>query len=131
VADKEVVSLRAAAEPVPAQGRAPAKRFPVSEKAPRAPRRRWLRRWLFLLLPLALIAAAYGHVTGGQVRSTDDAHVEAEKVGVSTDVSGIVKASDVSRNQRADGGQVVYLLARSSVRASWWGLGASVPRARG
>ena len=57
-------------------------------------RRRCLRaggsmRWvLFALLPFALIGGGYWYVTGGQVMSTDDAYVEAETVGISTDVSG-------------------------------------------
>jgi membrane fusion protein, multidrug efflux system len=68
-------------------------------------------RWaLFALLPLALIAGAYWYVTGGQVMSTDDAYVEADTVGVSTDVSGIVKEIDVSENQHVDAGQVLYRL---------------------
>ncbi|HVH83984.1 MAG TPA: HlyD family secretion protein [Steroidobacteraceae bacterium] len=116
MADEEVVSLRAAPEGVPAplrdpaQGRAPIKRFRAPDEAPRAPRRGWLRRVLFLLLPIALIAGSYWYVTGGRVMSTDDAFVEAEKVGVSTDVSGIVKEIDVSENQRVDAGQVLYRL---------------------
>ncbi len=48
---------------------------------------------MFLLLPLALIAAAFWYVTGGQVMSTDDTYVEADKVGISTDISGIVGES--------------------------------------
>ena len=65
---------------------------------------------LFLLLPLALIAGAYWYVTGGQVMSTDDAYVEANKVGVSTDVSGIVKEVDVTENQHVEAGQILYRL---------------------
>jgi membrane fusion protein (multidrug efflux system) len=65
---------------------------------------------LFALLPLALIAGAYGYVTGGQVMSTDNAYVEADKVGVSTDVSGIVKDIDVTENQRVEAGQILYRL---------------------
>jgi len=42
--------------------------------------------------------------------STDDAYVEADKVGVSTDVSGIVKEVDVTENQRVEAGQVLYRL---------------------
>ena len=34
--------------------------------------------------------------------STDDAYVEADKVGISTDVSGIVKEIDVTENQHVD-----------------------------
>jgi membrane fusion protein, multidrug efflux system len=116
LAENETVSLRA--DPVeapaprrePPQGRAPAKQSPAPEKAPRAPRRRWLRRVLFLLLPLALIAGGYWYVTGGQVMSTDDSYVEADKVGVSTDVSGIVEEIDVTENQRVDAGHILYRL---------------------
>ena len=116
LAENETVSLRA--DPVeapaprrePPQGRAPAKQSPAPENAPRAPRRRWLRRALFLVLPLALIVGGYWYVTGGQVMSTDDSYVEADKVGVSTDISGIVEEIDVTENQRVDAGQVLYRL---------------------
>jgi membrane fusion protein (multidrug efflux system) len=65
---------------------------------------------MFLLLPLALIAGAYWYVTGGQVMSTDNAYVQADKVGVSTDVSGIVREIDVRENQPVVAGQVLYRL---------------------
>src|SRR5262249_5805502 len=78
--------------------------------APRAAGRAWLRWTLFALLPLALIAGSYWYVVGGQVMSTEDAYVEADKVGISTDVSGIVKAVDVIETQRVDAGQVLYRL---------------------
>jgi membrane fusion protein (multidrug efflux system) len=74
-------------------------------------RRRDRVRWvLFALLPLALIVAGYLYVTGGRVMSTDDAYVQAEKVGLSTDVSGIVKEVAVTDNQRVEAGQVLYRL---------------------
>jgi membrane fusion protein, multidrug efflux system len=88
----------------------PTERSEGTEKAPEAPRRPWLRWALLALLPLALIAGGYGYVTGGQVMSTDNAYVEADKVGVSTDVSGIVKDIDVTENQRVETGQVLYRL---------------------
>ena len=69
----------------------PVERRSEPEKAPKTPRRRWVRWALFALLPLALIAGGYWYVTGGRVMSTDNAYVEADKVGISTDVSGIVK----------------------------------------
>jgi membrane fusion protein, multidrug efflux system len=81
---------------------------PTPEKASRSPRRRWLRWSLFALLPLVMIAGAYWYVTGGQVMSTDDAYVEADKVGISTDVSGIVKEIDVSNNQDVTAGQALF-----------------------
>jgi membrane fusion protein (multidrug efflux system) len=42
--------------------------------------------------------------------SSDDAYVEAEKVGISTDVSGIVKDVDVKENDHVKAGQVLYRL---------------------
>src|ERR1700732_3402322 len=77
---------------------------------PRSSRQPWLRWALFLLLPLVLIAGGYWYVTGGQVMSTDDAYVEADKVGISTDVSGIVKEIDVTQNQHVDAGQILFRL---------------------
>jgi len=67
-----------------------------------------VRGTLFALLPLALIAGGYWYVTGGQVMSTDDAYVEADKVGISTDVSGIVKEIDVGNNQEVAVNQVLF-----------------------
>jgi hypothetical protein len=47
---------------------------------------------MFSLLPLTLVFVAYWYVTGGQVIWMDDAYVEADKVGISTDVPGTVDA---------------------------------------
>src|SRR5689334_4171186 len=84
-------------------------------RAPAAPiagswRRRRLRRVLFALLPLALAAGGYEYVTGGQVMSTDNAYVQADMVGVATDVSGIVKEIDVRENQTVNAGDVLFRL---------------------
>ena len=108
----------------PARADAPATRIDVQPRrskdsieprseppSPPAPQpRRWLRRALFILLPLALLGTGYWYVTGGQVVSSDDAYVEADKVGVSTDVSGIVKDVGVTENQRVEAGQILYRL---------------------
>jgi len=80
------------------------------EKAPQSPRRRWLRWVSFALLPLTLIVGGYWYVTGGRVMSTDNAYVEADKVGISTDVSGIVKEIDVRNNQQVKTGDVLFRL---------------------
>jgi membrane fusion protein, multidrug efflux system len=77
--------------------------------APSAARRR-LRVVLFLLLPLALIIAWILYAKGGATMSTDDAYVEANTVGVSTDVSGIVAQVDVKENQPVTRGQILYTL---------------------
>ncbi|MFZ1868246.1 MAG: universal stress protein [Steroidobacteraceae bacterium] len=77
--------------------------------APSAARRR-VRVALFLLLPLALIIAWIFYATGGATMSTDDAYVEANTVGVSTDVSGIVAQIYVKENQHVTRGQILYTL---------------------
>jgi membrane fusion protein (multidrug efflux system) len=79
---------------------------PKSRPAPNQ-RVRWA---LFAVLPVVLLAGAYWYVTGGAVMSTDDAYVDADKVGISTDVSGIVQDVDVSDNQNVTAGQVLYRL---------------------
>jgi membrane fusion protein, multidrug efflux system len=80
------------------------------EEVRRLKRRNRTRWGLFLLLPLVLLVGGYWYVTGGRIVSSDDAYVEAQKVGVSTDVSGIVKDVDVSENQHVAAGQVLYHL---------------------
>src|ERR1700691_4814789 len=92
------------------QIRARDERSTGSETIPQHSGRSRVRFLLFLLLPLALIAGAYWYVAGGQVMSTDDAYVEADKVGISTDVSGIVKEVNGANNQHVDAGQVLYRL---------------------
>ncbi|MGA2054075.1 MAG: HlyD family secretion protein [Bradyrhizobium sp.] len=81
----------------------------AGDKPPPAPNQR-VRRALFALLPIAAVAAAYWYVTGGRIMSTDDAYVQADKVGISTDVSGIVNDVDVHDNQHVSSGQILYRL---------------------
>jgi membrane fusion protein, multidrug efflux system len=83
---------------------------PAAADKTRGTRRRWTRWALFLLLPLVLAVGLYGYVTGGQVMSTDDAYVEADKVGLSTDVAGIVQDVDVHDNEQVAAGQILYRL---------------------
>ena len=80
------------------------------KEAAQSARRRSLRWAMFSLLPLALVVGGYWYVTGGQITSTDDAYVEADKVGISTDVSGIVQDVDVTENQHVQAGQILYRL---------------------
>jgi membrane fusion protein (multidrug efflux system) len=87
----------------------PIKKTSAPQKA-QSPPRSWTRWALFAVLPLALIAGAYWYVAGGQVMSTDDAYVEADTVGISTDVPGIVKEIDVTNNQHVVPGQILYRL---------------------
>jgi membrane fusion protein, multidrug efflux system len=95
-------------------------RWPRDEHSPQSPpeqkdqppssRRIWIKRGLYVLLPIVLIIGAVWYVRGGRVMTTDDAYVNADKVGVSTDVSGIVQSVDVSENQQVGAGQVLYRL---------------------
>ncbi len=97
------------AVPIPGVQRPEPPKAPDEQKK-RGSRRTWTRWGLFGLLPLALIVGGYGYFTGGQIMSTDDAYVDAEKVGVSTDVSGIVKDVAVTENQQVATGQILYRL---------------------
>ncbi len=117
LADTESVSLRPDASEAPLARRVvvheewelPAEESPAP-KEPRSSRRRRLRWTLFLLLPLALIVGGYFYVEGGAYMSTDDAYIEADKVGLSTDVSGMVQAIEVKDNQHVTAGQVLFRL---------------------
>jgi membrane fusion protein (multidrug efflux system) len=101
--------LRETARELPQEERPPAS--DTQRDAPRESLRRpWVRRMLFLLLPLALIAGSAWYVVGGRVMYTDDAYVNADKVGISTDVAGTVAEVDVHDNQEVAAGQVLYRL---------------------
>jgi membrane fusion protein, multidrug efflux system len=92
----------------PAIEQRPSKRDESPERTARFSK--WKRWALFALLPIALITGAYWYVTGGQIMSTDDAYVEADKVGISTDVAGIVQDVDVTENQHVAAGATLYRL---------------------
>jgi membrane fusion protein, multidrug efflux system len=62
------------------------------------------------LLPIALIVGAYEYVTGGQTMSTENAYVEADKVGISTDVSGVVATVEAHENETVAAGAVLFRL---------------------
>ncbi len=92
--------------------RGPAQRTPAAkpDEAKGASRRRSLRWGLFALLPLVLLVGLYWYVTGGAIMSEDDAYINAQTLGVATDVSGIVKEVDVTENQHVAAGDVLYRL---------------------
>jgi membrane fusion protein (multidrug efflux system) len=82
---------------------------------PSVPRKRnWKRPLLFALLPIALIAGGYFYVTGGQIMSTDNAYVQADMVGVSTDVAGTVASIEAHDNEVVKKGQILYRLKPDS-----------------
>jgi len=91
----------------PVQGIAPEAVPPDDEPVPARSR---TRLGLFVLAPLAVAAFAAWYVLGGSVVSTDNAYIQAERVGVTTDVAGIVAAIEVTDNQVVHQGQVLFRL---------------------
>jgi membrane fusion protein (multidrug efflux system) len=78
------------------------------------PKRSLTRPVLFALLPVALIVGGYYYVVGGQVMTTDNAYIQAQSLGVSTDVSGTVDEIDVHENQAVKKGDVLFRLRPAS-----------------
>jgi membrane fusion protein (multidrug efflux system) len=104
---------------------------PMAKPAAARPRRRrLLRTFLFLLLPLALIVGGYYYVTGGQVMSTDNAYIEANRVGISTDVAGTVIGVEVKNNEIVKKGQVLYRLRPDSFKIALDGAKAQLGTVR-
>jgi len=94
-------------------------------------RRRSLKRpILFALLPIALVAGGYFYVTGGQIMETDNAYLQADMVGVSTDVAGIVASVNVHENEEVKAGQVLFQLKPDSFRIALEGAEAKLAAAR-
>lgn len=82
----------------------------VTSEAPAVKRRNTRRLVLFAVLPFVLAGSAYAYATGGQVMSTENAYVQADMVGVSTDIDGTVSEIDVRDNQRVKTGDVLFRL---------------------
>jgi membrane fusion protein (multidrug efflux system) len=90
----------------------------VAPPAPVRPRRSLTRPVLFALLPIALVAGGYYYVVGGQVMTTDNAYIQAQSLGVSTDVSGTVDEIDVHDNDAVKKGQVLFRLRPASFQTA-------------
>jgi membrane fusion protein (multidrug efflux system) len=85
---------------------------------------------LFALLPVALVVGGYYYVVGGQVMSTDNAYVQADMVGVSTDVSGLVASIEVHENELVKKGQVLFRLKPDTFQIALEGAQAQLGVAR-
>jgi membrane fusion protein, multidrug efflux system len=113
-------AVRELRKPAPESEAPAAPKAPPAEKAAgpaapaRQPKRRLTRPLLFALLPIALVAGGYFYVTGGQIMSTDNAYVQADSVGVSTDVAGTVVSIEVHDNEPVKKGQVLYRLRQDT-----------------
>ncbi|MCW6507223.1 HlyD family secretion protein [Lichenifustis flavocetrariae] len=94
------------------------------------PKRSWKRPILFVLLPIGLVAGGYYYVVGGQVMSTDNAYVQAQTIGLSTDVSGTVFEIDVHNNEAVKKGQILFRLRPDSFRIALEGAQAQLGTVR-
>src|SRR5690242_15238450 len=59
---------------------------------------------------IVAVVAITAWLTGGRYVSTDDAYIHAQKLAVSTDVSGLVKEVDVKEGDTVKKGQVLFRL---------------------
>lgn len=75
--------------------------------ADKARLRRVAMTWGVALVAVIALAA---WLTGGRYVSTDDAYIHAQKLAVSTDVSGLVKEVDVKEGDTVKKGQVLFRL---------------------
>jgi membrane fusion protein (multidrug efflux system) len=62
---------------------------------------------------VVLLGSLFFWLTGGQYVSSDDTYVDAAKVSLSTDVSGLVAQVYVHDNQHVQAGQVLFSLGQS------------------
>ncbi len=100
-------------------------------EAPRPKKRRNLKRpLLFALLPVALVVGGYYYVEGGEIMSTDNAYLQADIVGVSTDVAGTVASINVHENQEVKQGQTLFTLKPDSFKIALDGAQAKLGAAR-
>ncbi|MGO4567933.1 HlyD family secretion protein [Rhizobium sp. 2YAF20] len=93
-------------------------------------RRSPTRPILFALLPVALVVGGYYYVTGGQIMSTDNAYIQADMDGVTTDVSGLVASVDVHENELVKRGQVLFRLRPDTFQIALEGAQAQLGAAR-
>jgi len=80
-----------------------------------APPRRDLRRWLRPILMLGgvlafIVAGGAWWLQGGRYAGTDNAYVQADKLLIATDVSGIVQRIAVQEGEQVAAGQVLFQL---------------------
>ena len=89
---------------------------PAPPHAPPSAIRRRLRAVSFVALAIILVAGLIVYALGGGTISTDNAYVEANTVGISTDVSGIVGQVYVKENQAVRRGEILYTLRDQQYR---------------
>ena len=85
---------------------------PVSSSAPtNRKRKRNIGRFLLFIGPLLVgLVCAYLYLTGGRFITTDNAYIQADKVAVSSQVSGAITAIKVTENSHVELGQPLFIL---------------------
>ncbi|MCG8547401.1 MAG: HlyD family secretion protein [Alphaproteobacteria bacterium] len=86
-------------------------RYSLSVLFSRLKRPGFIRYALLIMGPLVLaLVGAYYYAIGGQYVSTENAYVKADKIAISTDVSGRVSKVNVEENQLVKKGDVLFEL---------------------
>jgi membrane fusion protein (multidrug efflux system) len=100
--DRETVLAGEATKPVVSHGTA------GEDASPQAARSRLGRLLMIGGVVLVLVASAVLWFRGGRYVSTDDAYVQAPKLAVSTDVSGLVTSISVREGESVEAGQILF-----------------------
>src|SRR5262249_3036960 len=88
---------------------------------------RTLRRALLVLGPAVVgLGALALYLGGGRYVSTDDAYVQAGKITIATDVSGIVASVPVHESDKVEKGQVLFTLDQEPFRIALAGAQANL-----
>ncbi len=94
-------------------------------------RPRNLRRVLLAVGPIVVLVGALAlYLGGGRYVSTDDAYVQAGKVTIATDVSGIVSTIAVHESDKVKKGQVLFTLDQEPFRIALDGAEANLGQVR-
>ncbi len=117
VEEKEIPQQPETVAEAPSSNSAPAAAAVAAPGGNKVRRRRsFTRPVLFALLPVALVVGGYYYVNGGQIMSTDNAYIQADMVGITTDVSGLVEQINVHENEQVKAGQVLFSLRSDSFK---------------
>jgi membrane fusion protein (multidrug efflux system) len=117
VEEKEIPQQPETVAEAPSSNSAPAAAAVAAPGGNKVRRRRsFTRPVLFALLPVALAVGGYYYVNGGQIMSTDNAYLQADMVGITTDVSGLVEQINVHENEQVKAGQVLFSLRPDSFK---------------
>src|SRR5438045_1599356 len=86
------------------------KNFLVADSAETSTERRpWLRRGLLFAGPVVVIAAGIAfYLHGGRMVSSDNAYVHADKLTITSEISGSIKEVTVRDNQPVARGDVLF-----------------------